>query len=200
MNRTVEDIRLPGRPKTHKIDNTNPYGGHPPVEPGRGRQSVIFEPLQNVQMSRSKFQVTSFVDFQPYLGYFDNYEKYLNRFMETVAGIPHSTVYKAVVKDIGGTFHGNDTHEASCDTVPRCNQPHIIRQFSFDRWNSEFMLHYYLVPMCRNRHAQACMVQRQLARLQNTTERLRESYQRVKYRFLATIDFVKETTGDDTLD
>ena len=120
------------------------------MESGRGRQSVIFEPLQNVQMSRSKFQVTSFVDFQPYLDYFNNYEKYLNRFTETVAGIPHSTVYKAVIKDIGGTFHGNDTHEASCDTVPQCNQPYAVRQFSFDRQNSQFMLHYYPVPMCRS--------------------------------------------------
>ena len=47
----------------HTIDNNNPYDGIPPVKPRQGPQSMIFEPLQNVQMSWSKFQVTSFIDF-----------------------------------------------------------------------------------------------------------------------------------------
>ena len=54
--------------------------------------------------------------------------------------------------------------------------------------------------MCRNQHAQACIVQQQLACLQNTTEQLHKSYQRVKYQFLATIDFVKEAMTEDTPD
>ena len=95
VNQTVEETKPTDRPQTHKINNRNPYEGLPPVEPGKGRQSVIFEPLQNVQMSRSNFQVTSFIDFQLYIGYFDNYEEYLNRFIETVARIPHSMLYKA---------------------------------------------------------------------------------------------------------
>ena len=200
VNRTAEDTKPTGKPRTHRIDNNNPYEGLPPVQPGGGRQSVIFEPLQNVQMSRLKFQVTSFIDFQPYLGYFDNYEDYLNKFIETVAEIPHSTLYKAFLKDIGGSFHGNDTHEPSCDTAPRCNQAKDVWQFAFGPWGTRHLLHEYPASMCRNRHAQACMVQRQLTRLQNTTENLRNSYQRVKYQFLATIDLVKETTAGDTLD
>ena len=123
VNQTVEDTKPTERPQTHKIDNKNPYGGLPPVEPGKGRQSVIFELLQNVQMSRSNFQVTSFIDFQPYIGYFNNYEEYLNKFIETIAEIPHSTLYKAFVKDIGGTFNGNDTHAPTCDSPPWCNLP-----------------------------------------------------------------------------
>ena len=43
---------------------------------------MIFEPLQNVQMSWSKFQVTSFIDFQTYLDYFHTYEGYLDKFMD----------------------------------------------------------------------------------------------------------------------
>ena len=54
--------------------------------------------------------------------------------------------------------------------------------------------------MCHNRHAQACLVQRQLARLQNTTEQLRKSYQCMKYQFLAMIDLVAEATEESTLD
>ena len=159
VNRTVEDTKPTERPQAHKIDNQNPYAGLPPVEPGRGRQSVIFEPLQNVQMSRSNFQVTSFVDFQPYIGYFDNYEEYLNKFIETIAEIPHSTLYKAFTKDIGGTFHGNDTHFPTCDSPPRCNLPGTVRQFAYDHSGRTQVLTEYPAAMCRNRHAQACLVQ-----------------------------------------
>ena len=200
VNRTAEDTKPTERPQTHKINNGNPYEGLPPVQPGKGWQSIIFEPLQNVQMSRSKFQVASFIDFQPYLSYFDNYGEYLNKFLETVAKIPHSTLYKAFIKDIGGSFNGNDTHEPSCDTAPQCNQAETIRQFAFGPWGTHHLLHEYPAAMCRNRHTQACLVQQQLVRLQNTMEQLRNSYQRVKYRFLATIDFVKETTMEDTPD
>ena len=44
VNRTVEDTKPTERPQAHKIDNNNPYGGLPPVELGKRRKSVIFEP------------------------------------------------------------------------------------------------------------------------------------------------------------
>ena len=100
------------------------------MEPGKGWQSVIFKPLQNVQMSRSNFQVTSFIDFQLYNGYFNNYEEYLDKFIENIAEIPHSTLYKAFAKDIGGTFNGNDTHAPTCDSPPWCNLPSSVQQFT----------------------------------------------------------------------
>ena len=200
VNHTVEDTKPTERPQTHKIDNKNPYGGLPPVEPGKGRQSVIFEPLQNVQMSRSKFQVTSFIDFQLYIGYFNNYEEYLNKFIETIAEIPHSTLYKVLAKDMGGTFNGNDNHAPTCDSPPQCNLPGSVQQFVYDHNGFTKVLTEYPAAMCHNRHAQACIVQRQLACLQNTTEQLRKSYQRMKYQFLTTIDLVTEATEESTPD
>ena len=165
------------------------------MEPGKGWQSVIFEPLQDVQMSRSNFQVTSFVDFQLYIGYFDNYEEYLNKFIETIAEIPHSTLYKAFAWDIGGTFNGNDTHVPTCDSPPWCNLPSNIRQFAYDHNGFTKVLNEYPAAMCQNRHAQACMLQWQLARLQNTTEQLRKSYQCVKYRFFGYTWFCERSYG-----
>ena len=38
--------------KTYTIDNQSPYQGMPITE-GRGKYPVIFEPLQNIQASRS---------------------------------------------------------------------------------------------------------------------------------------------------
>ena len=85
-----------GQPKgllAHTIDNNNPYDGIPPVKPGRGQQSMKFEPLQNVQMSQSKFQVTSFIDFQTYLDYFHSYEGYLDKFMDSILKVHEQPLY-----------------------------------------------------------------------------------------------------------
>ena len=65
--------------KTYTINNQSPYQGMPITE-GRGKYPVIFEPLQNIQTSRSTYKVTSFIDFEPYLQYFQNFETYLAAF------------------------------------------------------------------------------------------------------------------------
>ena len=62
---------------------------------------MIFEPLQNVQMSWSKFQVTSFIDFQTYLNYFHNYEEYLDKFMDSIMRVPKQPLYQRFMRDKG---------------------------------------------------------------------------------------------------
>ena len=52
------------QPGVHTINNANPYQGVS-VKEGHGKYPVIFEPLQNVQTSRSTYKVTSFMDFTP---------------------------------------------------------------------------------------------------------------------------------------
>ena len=89
---------------THTINNNNPYDGIPPVKPRQGQQSVIFEPLQNIQMSPSKFQVTSFIDFQTYLDYFHNYEGYLDKFVDSIMRVPEQPLYQRFMRDKGGDF------------------------------------------------------------------------------------------------
>ena len=101
-NSTEERHGQPEGLLTHTIDSNNPYGGIPPIKPRRGRQSVIFEPLQNVQMSQSKFQVTSFLDFQTYLDYFHNYEGYLDKFMDSILKVPKQPLYQRFMRDKGG--------------------------------------------------------------------------------------------------
>ena len=102
---TTEECRdQPEGLLTHTINNNNPYDGIPPVKPRRGRQSVIFEPLQNVQMSRSEFHVTSFIDFQTYLDYFHNYEGYLDKFMDSIMRVPEQPLYQRFMRDKGGGF------------------------------------------------------------------------------------------------
>ena len=66
-------------PGVHTINNANPYQGVTVTE-GHGKYPVIFEPLQNVQTSRSTYKVTSFINFTPYLEYFQQFERYLEAF------------------------------------------------------------------------------------------------------------------------
>ena len=66
-------------PGVHTINNANPYEGIT-VTKEHGKYPVIFEPLQNVQTSRSTYKVTSFIDFTPYLEYFQQFERYLEAF------------------------------------------------------------------------------------------------------------------------
>ena len=40
---------------------------------------VIFEPVQNVEFSRSVYKITSIVDFSPYVEYFKKYEQYITK-------------------------------------------------------------------------------------------------------------------------
>ena len=70
-------------PGVHTINNANPYQGVVMTE-GHGKYPVIFEPLQNVQTSRSTYKVTSFIDFTPYLEYFQQFERYLEAFKSSI--------------------------------------------------------------------------------------------------------------------
>ena len=42
-------------PGAHTIQNDNPYRGLDVTHEGHGKYSIIFEPLQNIQMSRSTY-------------------------------------------------------------------------------------------------------------------------------------------------
>ena len=64
------------KPGIHTMNNANPYQGITVTE-GHGKYPVIFEPLQNVQMSCSTYKVTSFINFTPYLEYFQQFKRYL---------------------------------------------------------------------------------------------------------------------------
>ena len=89
--------RLTGKQRglrVHTIQNDNPYLGLDPTREGNGKYPVILEPLQNIQMSRSTYKVTSFIDFEPYLCYFTNFERYLNKFLQEIVNFERSQSYR----------------------------------------------------------------------------------------------------------
>ena len=65
-----------------------------PITEGQGKYPVIFEPLQNIQASRSTYKVTSFIDFEPYLQYFHNFKMYLAAFKTSLVAMENDPVMK----------------------------------------------------------------------------------------------------------
>ena len=43
-------------------------------------ESVIYEPLPRIVLSRSTYKITSFIEFAPYMESFKKFEQFLNRF------------------------------------------------------------------------------------------------------------------------
>ena len=84
-------IRERYEPRAHTINNANPYQGITITE-GHGKYPVIFEPLQNVQTSHSTYKVTSFIDFTPYLEYFQQFERYLEAFKASIKAFENDPI------------------------------------------------------------------------------------------------------------
>ena len=84
-------VRERYEPGVHMINNANPYQGVTVTE-GHGKYPVIFEPLQNIQTSRSTYKVTSFIDFTPYLEYFQQFERYLEAFRTSIRAFENDPI------------------------------------------------------------------------------------------------------------
>ena len=69
---------------TQNIDNSNPYLGIKPIVPGQQPNSILFEPMVHIRLSRSTYKVTSFIEFAPYIQSFVNFEKYLDQFVKDI--------------------------------------------------------------------------------------------------------------------
>ena len=145
-------------------------------------------------MSRSKFQVTSFINFQTYLDYFHNYEGYLDRFTESILKVPKQPLYQRFMRDIGGDF---SVSPGTCDQQPRCWDPPETSHEAFDSQGRKHRIRENHAYLCRNRHIHACLVQRQFDRLLNMTQYLCQNYYRGKERFLESIDYVEDVTKEE---
>ena len=73
-----EDLQKQHMSKEKQIDNKNLYQSRNP-EVGRLTYPVIFEPIQDVEFSRSVYKITPMLDFTPYVEYFKKYEQYLTK-------------------------------------------------------------------------------------------------------------------------
>ena len=181
-------------PGVHTINNANPYQGVTVTE-GHGKYPFIFEPLQNVQTSRSTYKVTSFMDFTPYLEYFQQFERYLEAFKSSVSNFENDPVLQEfreqtmwVTRNIKGE---------ACRHYPACYSQSLV--YKLRSIEIQAIAHRRERERCMAWHMQACLVLRQFEYILNITDYVNENYLRVTAKFLRAIDYVEDiNVGEPT--
>ena len=174
-------------PGIHTINNVNPYQGLT-VAKGHGKYPVIFEPLQNVQTSRSTYKVTSFIDFMPYLDYFRQFEEYLEAFKASIRAFENNPVLQEFREEIRVIPPGKT--EEVCKEYPICAARTIYYKLQMEQMR--VYAEQRERDRCVARHMQACLALKQFEYILNVTEHVNENYLRVKEKFLRAIDYVED--------
>ena len=176
-------------PGAHTIRNDNPYQGLDITHEGHGKYSIIFEPLQNIQMSRSTYRVTSFIDFDPYLQYFANFELYLERFLKNLESFMEDPVFREF--RWGSSMARSGEEGIDCSERPKCE----VKMLLFEVRNQNARMEAYRLQRerCIARHFQVCLALKQFDHLLNVTLQLYQNFERVKNRFLRAVDHVEQT-------
>ena len=181
-------------PGVHTINNANPYQGVTVTE-GHGKYPVIFEPLQNVQTSRSTYKVTSFIDFTPYLEYFQQFERYLEAFKSSISNFENDPVLQEFREQTMRATR-NIKGEA-CRHYPACYSQSLL--YKLRSIEIQAIAHRREREHCMAWHMQACLVLRQFEYILNVTDYVNENYLRVKAKFLRAIDYVEDiNVGEPT--
>ena len=190
LNQAKAEIGERRESKTYTINNQSPYQGMPITE-GRGKYPVIFELLQNIQASRSTYKVTSFIDFEPYLQYFQDFEVYLAAFKVSLEAMQDDPVMKEFIqKTHAATTAGQGD---PCNSHARCRTTPILTYKPIDS-RQQAMAYKQLRDQCITRHLQACLTLKQIEYITNVTDLIDSSYQMVKRKFLRAIDYVADSS------
>ena len=174
------------KPGVHTINNVNPYEGLT-VTKGHGKYPVIFEPLQNVQTSRSTYKVTSFIDFTPYLDYFRQFEAYLEAFKASIRAFENNPVLQEFREEIRVVPPGKT--EEVCKEYPVCSTRTLYYKLQMEQMRAYAKRRER--QRCVARHMQACLALKQFEYILNVTEYVNENYLRVKEKFLRAINYVE---------
>ena len=174
-------------PGVHTINNANPYQGVTVTE-GHSKYPVIFEPLQNVQTSRSTYKVTSFIDFTPYLEYFQQFERYLEAFKSSINNFENDPVLQEFREQT--MWATRNIKGEACRHYPACYSQSLL--YKLRSIEIQAIAHRRERECCMARHMQACLVLRQFEYILNITDYVNENYLRVKAKFLRAIDYVED--------
>ena len=123
-------IRERYEPRAHTINNANPYQGITVTE-GHGKYPVIFEPLQNVQTSRSTYKVTSFIDFTPYLEYCQQFERYLEAFKASIKAFENDPILQEFQEQTMAAT--NERTGEACRHYPVCYTQSILYKLRIEQ-------------------------------------------------------------------
>ena len=165
------------------IDNDDLYAEHRKLKQGQYLYPVIFEPIKNIRLSISSYQVTTFVDLGPYFEYFESYERYLNNFIVDLADRSRMSYLAKYHHDAGKLRHKypqTELDQINCERQEFCNE--VSNK-----------------PMCHRLVFQFCMSQHQYYQITNATKHLQNTFLTLKNKFLGMIDYWDETLQSVTV-
>ena len=157
------------------INNDNPYTSNVAELPRGSIFLVIFEPIRNIKFSRSVYKVTSFLDFTPYVTFFENFERYIKNFLEDVQDpskvdmIRDPTKLSQVNKELLKYFPGQ-LNDLNCSNSTIC-----VR---------------YLEKLCYQWYISTCMNRQHYEHMLSEVEYLPKVYKHVKTTFFQAINHV----------
>ena len=130
-----------------------------------GGTLLFSNPYKISQMSRSTYKVTSFIDFEPYLKYFTNFEVYLERFLRNLESFVEDPVFREYKWGSSSTRSGDDG--VDCSKRPKCE----ITTLLFEVCNQNARMEAYRIQRerCIARHFQVCLALKQFDHLLNIT-------------------------------
>ena len=137
--------------------------------------------------------MTSFIDFEPYLQYFQNFETYLAAFKESLVAMENDPILREY------TQRAHDATTAGqgdpCSSHARCRLTPTLTYRPIDP-RQQVMAYKQLRDQCITRHLQACLTLKQFEYITNVTDLIDSSYQVVKRKFLQAIDYVADSGLD----
>ena len=114
-------------------------------------------------MSRSTYKVTSFIDFEPYLQYFTNFEEYLNKFLQEIVNSMEDPVFREF--RWGSLMAREGDAGIDCSQQPKCKVR--LPLFQVRNQNARMEAYRQQRERCTARHFQVCLALKQFDHLFN---------------------------------
>ena len=177
---------------TQNIDNSNRYLGIQPIVPGQQPNSVLFEPMVHIRLSRSTYKVTSFA---PYIQSFVNFEKYLDQFVKDIQDPARVSGFVNLLTQHRSTILSNShAREFSRFILDHpCgkgrNNPTKVCKYNPTRggWDRH---------ACIRQYDMVCRTKSQFKAVADTALYINQSFAQIKEEFLSVIDHL-ETSSEE---
>ena len=142
---------------------------------------VIFEPIQNVEFSRSVYKITSMVDFTPYGEYFRKYEQYLTKLYRDLR---KEEKVKIITNPFKLLKERNYTSYLPLQlSNTDCNRPEVCEENPYKD--------------CYHWYVSICMIQKHYKQLLKETRHVKEVFDTLKDSFYEVTNHREEKSEED---
>ena len=165
------------------INNDDPYVGEAPVIPHTNKFPVIFEPIQNLKFSRSVYKITSFLDFSPYVTFFEKYEQYITDFLKDMQDADKVRM----IKDPTQVFRENPNMLLNYF-------PEVLKNMTCDDHNLCEGKNYKL---CYQWYVTTCLNRQHYDHMLEEVKYVYQVFKQVRDTFLLAINHVRNNSTDE---